>query len=185
MAAALWQAKARDVCARFSPDEGSIPPADLSVREYFDRLCAAERADDAVIFLAHALPRRETIWWGCLCLWETLRPAPPPAADAALATVLGWVRQPSETRKQDVIKAGEAVADTPLGFLASAVSFSGESISLPGLPVVPPPPYLANRLVAGAMQVAASGSGNARTHFGRFLRLGIDVADGKHHWSQP
>src|SRR2546423_1326844 len=43
-----------------------LPPA-LTARQFLDALAAAPLPDDAIRFLAAALPKREAVWWGVLC----------------------------------------------------------------------------------------------------------------------
>jgi hypothetical protein len=161
-----------------------MPPAgDLEARAYFDGLVASGDREDAVIFLAHALPRREAIWWACLCLWHRLEPTPPAVADTALGEIVRWVLEPAEPQRHAVVAVADSVDDTPLGFLAQAVKYAGESMSAPGLPVVPPPPFLAQRMVAGALRLEAARADDRADVFHHFLQWGADVAEGKLHWS--
>ena len=50
------------------------------VAEAVLRLEAAGFAPEAVRVLAHALPKREGVWWACMCAVNTM-PADLPAAD--------------------------------------------------------------------------------------------------------
>src|SRR5438270_5229403 len=56
----------------------------LSPGAFVEALRAAALYDDALQFLAYALPKREAVWWACLCLWHGCRPGP----DADAAAVL-------------------------------------------------------------------------------------------------
>lgn len=177
----LWTTvkKASDVCGRFPPRDDMPPPGETSVRDYFDLLRHEGRPYDAVVFLAHLLPVREAIWWGCLCSWQSARSKPTPAVDAVLGALVRWVREPSEAnRVTGALLAGD---DAPVQFLARALEFSGASLSPPGLPVVPPPPFLAHRTVAGALLLDAAKGGPERLR--DFLQWGTDVADGKNRWN--
>jgi hypothetical protein len=173
------------VCSRFEVEEGSPPPDGSAPREYFERLCREEQYDLAIEFLAHALPARAAAWWGCLCLWNVARPAPPPPVDAALAAALGWVLDPTEEQRRAAESAAADADDLPAGHLAQAVFFSGGSLIAPNLPVVEPPPFHAQRAVAGAILLAAGQTALARDEQLRmFCNWGADVADGKIHWSR-
>ena len=180
----LAPGRAAEVCARYHVDAEAPAPADLEARAYFEALVAQEHGDEAVAFLAHALPRRDTIWWGCLCLWDVVRPAPSAVEDAALGQIVQWVLEPSEPRRRAIAEAADSLEDSPVEFLAQAVTYSGETISAPGLPVVPPPPYLAHRLVAGAIRLAVATGDDSADLLRNYLEWGIDIADGKLHWSQ-
>ena len=55
----------------------------------------AHEYTDAVRFLAHALPKREAVWWACLCVRKAAGANPPPPAQAAPASahlVAGIIR---------------------------------------------------------------------------------------------
>jgi hypothetical protein len=98
--------------------------------------------------------------------------------------VLRWVLDPTEEHRRAAERAGADAADLPAGYLAQAVFFSGGSLIAPNLPVVEPPPFLANRVIAGAILMAAGQSPIDRDEQLRlFVHWGADVADGKLHWS--
>src|SRR5579872_3714960 len=63
-------AAARTVFAAF-PDlrRYAPPPADLCAPlDYARRLRASARPSDAIVFVAHLLPRREAVWWARQCV---------------------------------------------------------------------------------------------------------------------
>ncbi|HSQ57401.1 MAG TPA: hypothetical protein VLM40_16890, partial [Gemmata sp.] len=69
-----------------------LTPA-LTPRQFFDVLAAApDLADDAIRFLAAALPKREAVWWGILCVREALGKSTDPAAVKAVASAESWVK---------------------------------------------------------------------------------------------
>jgi hypothetical protein len=154
----------------------------MTSRQFFDALAAVPAlADDAVRFLAAALPKREAVWWGVLCLKEGLpRPLDPTAAKA-LATAAAWVKEPSEANRRAAGAAAEAAGyGTPAGCAAAAAFWSGGSLNPPHLPPVPPKEELTGTAVSGAILLAtivvppAPAAAKAR-----FLALGAEVASGK------
>jgi hypothetical protein len=154
---------------------------------YVEQLAAEGLATDALAFVAHWLPKRAAIWWGCLCLWHTRRPTLPPAEEAALRAVVQWVREPNEARRLSLEDAAEAAGDlrTAAGGLARAAFVSGGSLVPPGLPVVAPPPGLTADTVTQVLTVAAlhpspeCADDTAR----HFLELGLEVARGENRWN--
>ena len=62
--------KAREVPGGDWLDEESLALLrdDPTPLEFLDALIAHERFADAIHFLAHAIPKREAVWWGCLCI---------------------------------------------------------------------------------------------------------------------
>lgn len=155
--------------------------------KYVEQLASEGLAADGIAFLAHWLPKRAAIWWGCLAVWHVRRPALPPAEEAALRALVLWVREPNESRRQ-ALQSAAAAADnmrTATGGLAYAAFFSGGSLVPAGLPVVAPPPELTARTVAQVLTVAASQpdperAADTQRHF---LELGLEVARGENRWN--
>lgn len=185
MMATIWPSlTASAVCGRFTPGEEALPPGNGLAREYFERLCHDGLHESAIGFVAHALPAREAVWWGCLCLWDVVRPVPPPSVDVALAACLRWVFEPVEGHRRAAERAAAEAGDVPVGYLAQAVFYSGGSVLGPDLPVASPPPFLTNRLIAGAvLLVAGQGRVDRAAQLRLFLGWAADVADAKNHWS--
>src|ERR671937_3326223 len=59
--------------------------------QFLDLLIEKQQFPDAVRFLAHALPKREAVWWACLCARAAAGPNPPPKAAAAVQAAEKWV----------------------------------------------------------------------------------------------
>jgi hypothetical protein len=178
-------AKASEVRSRYESRLEAPPAESRTPHDYWDLLLRENRQDAAVEFLAHALPARSAAWWGSLCVWEAARPTSPPEADTALGAVVRWILKPDEEQRRAAGQAAASAEDEPAGFLAKAVYLSGGSLLPPELPVVSPPPFLAQRIITGAILMAAT-----RTPAGRseqlhvFLQWGADVAEGKNRWSR-
>src|SRR5207237_10478430 len=103
-----------------------------SPRAFFDLLVQHEQFGDAVRFLAHALPKRAAIWWGCLCLWDMCWPEPAEVVEAAVRAAVQWVLDPSEPHRRAAEKAGRAAGfQTAAGCLAMAAFWSRGSMSRP------------------------------------------------------
>ena len=61
-------ATASEICARLYLDKavlGLLRPA-MGPREFVNALVKEQQYLAAIDFIAHALPSREAIWWGCL-----------------------------------------------------------------------------------------------------------------------
>ena len=159
-----------------------LTPA-ATTREFFDALAAAGLAEDAIRFLAVALPKREAVWWGCGCVAEAAAPKPGPAVDA-LAAAGAWVKDPTEaTRRAAGDAADRAGYDTPAGCLAGAAFWSAGSLTAANLPPAPPAPELTGKGVAAALLLAAVADPRAAAAArARFLAAGADVAAGKSKW---
>jgi hypothetical protein len=103
----------------------------MNPREFVAALLDNKKYVDAIDFLAHALPVREGIWWGCLCMQHAMgNDLPAPDRAAATAAVL-WVIEPTEeTRAATKAPAEAAGPASPAGALAAAANLaSAEAIA--------------------------------------------------------
>ena len=125
--------------------------------EYLSALTGAAQHTDAVRVLAHALPRREGVWWA----WATAKRAsgaePAPAVKAALDATERWIAQPTEDNRRTCMARGEAAGfDTAAGCAALAAFLSGPTVAPPHIEqAVPPPDYAAAKAIAGAVLISA------------------------------
>lgn len=163
-------------------DEAAALLADeQNPREFLDKLIEAGLSQDAIGFLAAALPPREAVWWACLCIGgET------DAADAAaLEAAKTWVADPTEDNRRAAQTAAKATQiKTAAGCAAHAAFMSGGSINDPGMPEVLPPPQLAGRLIGSAVRLTVLQGDPKEMDAGyrHCLELGLAVADGEQRW---
>jgi hypothetical protein len=182
--------KAAEICRQYEPGEEArrLLRDDLSADAYAALLTREHLYADAVQFLAHRLPKREAVWWACLCVWKVLRPEPPAKEAVALEAAVHWVQDPSEANRRAAQKVGEAAGPgTPAGGVALAAFWSGGSMAPPGLPEVAPPTFLTARTLAGALRLAAVRvrPDAQDVPLRLFVDLGGAVADGKNRWEPP
>jgi hypothetical protein len=125
---------------------------------YLTTLLVAESYDDAVRFLAHALPRADAVRWACECARAGRDGALPPAAEAALAAARRWAATQHAQHCRDAADAAEAEGMKNEGaarFAALAAAWSGESLAPEGLPPAAPAPDLGALAVAASLTIAA------------------------------
>jgi hypothetical protein len=178
---------ATDVCGHYEPSKKArkLLRDDLTPQQFIELLLQARQYVDAFDFLAHALPKREAIWWACLGVRHAQGVELPPNEFAALKAAVEWVLEPDEPKRRAAQAAGEA-ADfgTPAGCAAFAVYGSGGSLTPPNLPEVPPPPYMTAQAVSGSLTMASSQSDSVDPpdiqH--ELVELGIAIAEGKIVW---
>src|SRR5262245_36694002 len=91
-------ASAAEVCENFALKKEAQPllGKEQSPREVLEVLLAKKQNGPAVDFLAHALPPREAIWWGCLCLQAVSGSGLSPMEAAAWKAAVAWVLDPTE-----------------------------------------------------------------------------------------
>lgn len=188
MGADAWQrvpaGTAAEVCRRYpvGPEAGAVLTPDAGPAAFLDALAGRGLFPDAVAFLAHALPKREALWWACACI----RAAGPagPVADALAATER-YVITPTDAHRRAAMDAAEAAGfDTPAGAVAAAAFFSAGSLAPPDIPPVPPAEHLTPATVANAVVLAAVSPDPAAAgdRYRRFLDLGRAVATGALRW---
>ncbi len=174
---------ARAVAARANLTPAGIAALDpaLDASACLDVLMKGGLLLDAVRFLAHSLPKREAVWWACLCARDTLLPETAPAVVAALQAAETWVMGPTEEKRREAMARAEAAGfRAPASWAAVGAFWSGGSMAPPNAPVVPPGDALTGAAVAGAILLAAvqKEPEKAPDKYRRFLESGIDIADG-------
>jgi len=147
---------------------------------YLDKLTAAALFADAVDFLSRALPKREAVWWACLCA-QDLPPAPPQSPiSLALKAAEAWVFRPTEENRRAAETAANALkASHPARWAAMGAFWSGGSMAPPGSPEVRPADDFTAKAVSGSVQMAAGlDPAQLELHRKTFLEYGLDIASG-------
>jgi hypothetical protein len=181
--------RAAEVCKNFELKAEAKPLLDdgMAPLEFVQVLAKRKQGIAAVQFLAHALPAREAVWWGCLCVRHVSDGELPPAEAAACKAAVEWVLQPTEENRKAAQAPGEkAGIGTPAGGLAMAATWTGGSLAPPNVPVVPPGPFVPAKAVAGAILLAAAKAEPVKIADTRrlFVELGVGVAEGRFVWPQ-
>jgi hypothetical protein len=158
------------------------PPAP---KDFITRLVAAKLPIDAVRFLAHALPRRECVWWAWVCARKAAGAEPPLPIKNALDATERWIVQPTEDHRRQTLIFGEA-ADfgTSAGCAALAAFMSGGSLAPPDAPPVPAGEFMTAKAASGSITLSAVATDpeQADEKFAEFLNLGLEVADRTKLW---
>jgi hypothetical protein len=128
----------------------------MAPRAFLDALLAAGHLPDALRFLAAALPKREAVWWACVCTRLVLDQTTPQPAVAALVAAETWCYRPTEENRRAAHAAAEAATlEHPAALAAMGAFFSGGSIAPPHITTpVQPGPFHTARMVAGAVMLA-------------------------------
>jgi hypothetical protein len=114
-------------------EEGS---AEDSLR-FVRRCAAAEGWDAAIAYCAYLLPRRDAVWWACVCLAkiETLSPTERQCVDLAR----DWALRPEESKRRRALERGlESSPKLSATWVALAAGWSGGSIAPTDAPPMPP-----------------------------------------------
>jgi hypothetical protein len=175
------------VRARLGEEARALLAEGMTSRAYLEQLVERKLDADAVQFLAHALPKREAVWWACLCVGQILGPEPASTATVALDAARAWAIDPKDENRRATFLAAEAAdIGTPAGCATVAAYFSGGSLAPPNLTAVAPAEHLTAHLVASALTLAAviKEPEKAAEKYASFLQLGLEVASGQHLWPE-
>jgi len=147
-----------------------------------ERLEAEGFRSEAVRLAAHALPKREAVWWACMCAASVPDSDLPAADSAARGAAEAWVRKPADDllRRAAWDAAQLTAFGSPEAWAAVGAFWSGGSMSPEGQPVVPPAEHLTGLAVGGAVVMAAvrGHPERADARLGRFLAAARDIAAG-------
>lgn len=137
---------------------------------------------DAVIFLAHALPLRESIYWGLMTI-EHLKDKFTPKEQHVIKAVKEWFNSPDEsTRRYNGELAEQLELKNGPAWLSEAVFWSGGSILPPESPVTEPPQYLYAKAVIGAISLGISLNEKDEeitlANYIHCLKIGFNIAQG-------
>ena len=166
--------------AELGEEAMALVRADLKPLDFVALLMEKALYPDAVRFIAHALPRREAVWWGWVCARRAAGDNPQPKIKAALDATEKWIAQPSEDNRRSAMAAAQkAELGTAAGCAGLAAFFSGGSLAPPEAPVVPPGEFLSAKAVSGAVIFAAVAKEPERApeRFKSFVAQGVEVSN--------
>jgi len=171
---------AAEICsvAELGDDARALLRENQAPPEYLELLMEGGQFADAVRFLAHALPKREAVWWAWVCARRTAGLEAAPEIKASLDATEKWIAQPNDENRRAAMKAAEAAdAGSAAGCAGTAAFFSGGSLAPPEAPAVAPGPYLTAKAVTSAVILAAVSKEpeKAPEKFRAFLDQGLDV----------
>ena len=164
-----------------STDAATVLTDVTKVPDALQRLEAGGFLVEAARLVAHALPKREAVWWACMCATHTA-PADLSANDRiARELAEEWVRQQTDKGRRDAMAKAEAVDfATPEAWAAVAAFWSGDSMAPAGQAAVLPAAHLCGTAVAGSVVLAAVRGDPTRqpARLKRFLESGRNIAAG-------
>jgi hypothetical protein len=182
---------ARQACALLGldPEQSPLRRPGMVAQDFLAALVEQGLLEDAVTFMACALPKREAVWWGYLCARESGHGEAPSNADAAaLAAALAWVTEPTDVNRRAAKDAADATEySTPAGLVAFAAFLSGGSLAPPDVQAVAPEEHLTAQVIRSAVMVAAviHEPQEAEAHYRAFLKFALDVAQRRLRWEEP
>lgn len=137
---------------------------------FLDHLVGLGRPAEGVSFLAHLLPRRESVWWAAKCV-RAEPDAWAPDEEALITTAECWVRDLDEESRLTALALGDAGdAGRAATWVARAAAWSGGSIIANGAANLLSQPFMTPAAARGAILIAAK----ANVDHLAFLRACID-----------
>jgi hypothetical protein len=181
-------ASTAEICSRFAvrKELRCFLRDGMQPGEYAETLLGNKQYVAGIDFIAHALPLREAVWWGCLCVQHACGRSLSPAEKNACTAAVQWVLQPIEQNRvaaESLVEASEPGSAS--GRLAMAVNQSGENCS--SHHAAPPPVAFASaKAVAAAVKLASTKVDPVKSVDTQrlFLELGIGVAEGRFVWPE-
>ena len=152
-------------------------PEGVSPLDHLATLAADENANPAIIFAALALPKRESVWWGCITLrgMGELTGGLDDRAREGLRLAEAWVRHPEEDERRAAGRYAESqYFEGPGAWIAFAAFTTSGSLAPAGLQAVPPSPEISGKCVAMAV-MQATNDPDARQRLAN-LRVAIESA---------
>jgi len=149
--------------------------------EALECLAAEDMLIEAARLCAYALPAREAVWWATRCAVATAPAELPQPDQEARKLAEIWVRLRADaTRRSAMDKAQQAGCTSPEAWAAVAAFWSGDSMSPPDQPKVPPAPHLTGVAVAGAVILSSIRNDPARqpARLKQFLASARAIAQG-------
>jgi len=167
--------------AGMEPASRAALQPDLTIGEAIAVLNEAGDAESALKLVAHALPKREAVWWAATCCRASRIEAGRLAEDPAVVGAEAWVYDPADGLARKAYAEAERQGfQTPEAWVAVAAFWSSSSLSPPEQQPVKPAEYLTGVAVVGAVSLAAVveplSEMNSRHH--RFLNYALDIANG-------
>lgn len=154
-------------------------------RQFVERLVETEQFPDAIAFLAHALPRREAVWWAWLCARAAAGEKPPASVLVSLEATKTWIAEPTDPHRRAALDTAEmAGIGTPAGCAGLAAFLCGDTLGPAEAPPAPPGEFAAAKAIAGCINLAAVADEeiDIAGRYAEFLEQGLQLADRTRLW---
>ncbi len=133
--------------------------SDAAPARFVADLLEGDVPENAILFFAHLLPKRETVWWGARCV-AGLCTEMTEEDSALLALAEAWVRDCNEANRARALKgADQARRKTPAAWIAYGAGWASGSLAPAGQPMAPMPPQLTAKAVNAGVLIAVAEQG--------------------------
>jgi hypothetical protein len=161
--------------ANLSAGAHALLREDSTPEVFLAELEKQELYEDAVSFWAHKLTPADGVKWALACMRELESPEQKARKNESLAAADRWVLAPGDDARWAAKNAADKSVDTPpADILAHGIFLSGGSVTPPQSPEIQPPPFAAQKLIAGSVRVTVltHEPQNAAARYKRALALG-------------
>ncbi len=167
---------AAQLAAVVNPKTVSPQSVGMSPPAWFARLRQSGEADDAVFFIAHAMPRYECVVWAMRALLDI---GAVDRADPCVVAALRWIDNPSDALRRAAGELADGPDDeAPGALLCQAIFLAGGSLSGEDLPAVQPPPDVCAKLASAAVLAGAYATQDPAAALATSLTLGDTIIAG-------
>ena len=184
----IIEPKAQDIYQRYelSKEAAQFKNEEIEPSGFMQYLISQHLYQDAITFLAHAIPKREGIWWACLSCRDVLSVMKDDKALyeeylETLSSAESWVIDPTEENRRRAEKLSQVLDyELPASWAALAAFWSQGSITKPDEPNVDAPDFLYAHAISGAVSLAATRFSpddiDKKMQF--YIAIGLDLAKG-------
>lgn len=154
---------------------------DMRPEEYIGVLSSAGKWSDAVMVMARTLPKREAVWWACVCAAKTEALRKDKDETEALKVAEKWAFKPSEETRKDAFLQAQKSNTPSVGTMSClAAAFSGGKLAVSKEQSIDLDASVFSKIVSGIVVISASekGSDQFNTQLEQFLQQGKDIACG-------
>jgi len=157
----------------------------MSPKQAIESLVKVKLYNDAIQFIAHALPMIDGIFWASEALALRVDEWDNPQRQT-INSAVQWLQQPNETHRVRANQLADRIGlEVAPAWIAKAVYWSGTgSIVAPELPAVMPPAFLYGHAIAAAISVAAAvpawkdGDMGYESFYLKVVEQGLKIAQG-------
>jgi hypothetical protein len=155
--------------------------ADSKPITFLESLIGRGYLEDSAAFLAQALPLREAIWWGCICVRLSLQEMPKDTEIRALKAAEAWAFEPTEQHAAAAGRVVDGIAPTTPAIIVGIASFWSGGRLFPDLaPDAKTPKGVVGQLVGAAVVMSAYSFPplEAAERLREFIGRGLNIASG-------
>ena len=176
-----------EICSDFELQEEARPHlnGEPAPHEFVNRLFGAGLYADATRFLAYGLPKRQAVWWACLCVRSVPACCGDEISTESLKSAEVWAKDPSEYNREGALttsgKHNFEMPGAPAAWAAMAAGWADETPATTEQEDIPAPPeHLTAHAASGAIILAATANPDqANQVYREFLEKGVQIAQGK------